>query len=350
MIKKLFTLGVASLLWLNALAQSDSLSWEEQLALLEADLDSLSIFSLIDSILLSEQQPISSLYARVSYNSSVLNAGRTYDLNQQSFSPGISYYHASGFFMDYSGFWNSSTTPRFNLSMLSVGYMANLKNGFTITPSYERWIYHQSDASNTLNNSLGTSFAYNKKWLFLTADYSLLFGTETAHRIIGGVSCYLHLKKKWIFDRISLMPSATIYLGSDKVTQYRFAETQRSQQLLSLTQLTSEDIARLYREGKITRQEARRMERTRRLITSENLTEEQQARLTDLLYDVRESKTFGLMNYSFSLPVSFTINNFSWMISYTYSVPVSLPGEQITLEPLGYLGASVSYLIPFKHK
>ncbi|RED96211.1 hypothetical protein [Marinoscillum furvescens] len=350
MLKRLSIACVALSLTLVAYSQEDSLSWEEQLAMLEAEMDSMSIFSLIDSILAIDKSAHSALYARLSYNSTVMSAGRTYDVSQKSVSPDISYYHSSGFYADYSGFWNTAATPKYNLSMVAVGYLTNITPKISITPNYERWIYHSNHTNNTLNNSLGTTLAYTSKWHYLTVDYSFLFGKETAHRVVASSSLNFHFNKKWFFDRISILPSASVIFGSDQVTQYKFAESQRSQQLLTLMQLTREDIIQLFRTGKITREEARKMERTRRLVTSENLTPEQEARLTELLYDIKQESAFGLMNYSFSIPVSFTIKNFSWMISYTYSIPVSLPGEQITLEPLGYLGASLSYLFPFKHK
>jgi hypothetical protein len=64
-----------------------------------------------------------------------------------------------------------------------------------------------------------------------------------------------------------------------------------------------------------------------------------------------ETRTeFGVLNYSFVAPVSLTISDWFFMLSYTYNIPKALPGEAITLTNSGYLSAAVSKRIEFKPK
>ena len=57
---------------------------------------------------------------------------------------------------------------------------------------------------------------------------------------------------------------------------------------------------------------------------------------------------YGIMNYGFSLPILLTVQNLTWSLSYTYSIPVNLPGETTDWSPIGYFGTSLSYRIPLK--
>ena len=73
-----------------------------------------------------------------------------------------------------------------------------------------------------------------------------------------------------------------------------------------------------------------------------------QEAINNQLFDVSTTESFGLMSVNFSLPVSFTIKNLSIMLSYSYSIPIALPGEEFELDPIGYFGTTLSYRIPFK--
>src|SRR5688572_708531 len=62
--------------------------------------DSLSIFSLIDSLLQLENESGSILSLRLGYNSNVLSTGRTLGIENFGLAPGISYYHRTGLYAD----------------------------------------------------------------------------------------------------------------------------------------------------------------------------------------------------------------------------------------------------------
>ena len=70
--------------------------------------------------------------------------------------------------------------------------------------------------------------------------------------------------------------------------------------------------------------------------------------LTD--YEIVSENVFGIMNYTFSLPIYFYVNNFTFALSYHYNIPVALPGEELSVEPNSYAGATIIYNIPFLKK
>lgn len=312
-------------------------------------MDSLSIFFLFDSLLNTPTRPSSELNIRMSYSNNMVTAGRNYGINQQSFSPGLSFYHRSGIYADYSGFITTTTDPAYNMSMASLGYLGTIGEKWNYNASYEHWVYHDEQAESNLSNSLGLSATFNTKLAYGTVDYSFLFGHETAHRIIGGLTGNIAFGEVWIFKSFSLLPTINVIFGNDDITLYRISETDRNRRLLTIFELSREDILELYEQGLIGQGEMREFLRTRRLSTSSELSTEQEERLTEILKGLEQQENvFGLMNYSFSLPLMMTTGKFSFLISYSYSVPVALPGEDFSMEAIGYLGAAITYRIPFK--
>ena len=76
----------------------------------------------------------------------------------------------------------------------------------------------------------------------------------------------------------------------------------------------------------------------------------EQIKDTAVNYELSSSNVFGIMNYSFSIPFYFYVDNFTFALSYHYNIPVALPGEDLTLEPNSYAGATLIYNIPFFKK
>lgn len=67
-------------------------------------------------------------------------------------------------------------------------------------------------------------------------------------------------------------------------------------------------------------------------------------------FKIQEFNSFGIMNYSFSLPVSFQVGKLNILLNYTYNIPISLPKEQFSYDPNGYFSASVSYMLFWQGK
>lgn len=346
----------------------DELSYAEQLKALEEDMDSLSIFNLIDSLFTLDLAPRSELNIRAGFTTNVTSAGRDYEINQSGISPGISYYHKSGFYGDLAGYWNSGTDPRYNPTVLSAGYLGTFNNPkWSYSLDAERWFYNPKDSSdNPLTYSIGGSISYDFKWGFTSVDYSFLFGEETANRIIPNITGSIDLGKWWIFQNIKLYPSVSVMIGNSDITQLRITNRQISDQnagriarLESFENLTDEQrrflallTVRSFRNGVINEDQRNSL---RNDITEGGLisdtSKEALILITSQGYDVTEyvdANEFGVLNYAFTLPLALSSRRLYIMLSYTYSIPVQLPGEFIEVEPIGYFGASISYRIPFK--
>ena len=345
---------------------TDTLSYAEQLAALEAEMDSLSIFNLIESVMALEVQSSSELNLHAGFTSSVTSAGRDYDINQQGVAPGVSYYHKSGIYADLSGYWNSDFEPNYNPTVFSLGYLTTLNEKWSYSLDYERWIFNPKDTSdNPLQNSIGASLNYEFV-VDIGLDYSILFGNETAHRLIGTLGKSIDLGKWWLFDDIRLYPNANILLGNSKITRQLISQQQLSeqwsrvyQQLIDFTTLSeferdvvSRTIETAFENGRIT--ERRRNILLQLLETAQNLTQRDIEDLQNVLdfgftnATFEEDNAFGVLNYAFSIPLALSSKNLTLLISYSYSIPVSLPGEFFEVDPVGIFGASISYRIPFK--
>ncbi|MGF1636062.1 MAG: hypothetical protein ACFCUU_03245 [Cyclobacteriaceae bacterium] len=328
MIKKFTFLFILStfLLVFSAYAQvdktqSDTLMSDYDKEMLEAlyefENDSLGFLSLIDSLLKMEDQKYSVISIRTGYVSNIVNAGRSFGVNQFGLNTGTSYYHHSGFFVDLAAFWNSQFEPAFGPVITTAGYMGEIKPWWTIVASYDHFFqrdvksFEESDEwveqylstlYPTLNNALNLSQMLNHKKFFANLDYTFLFGQQTAHRIMGNFSGNLILRDKWIFDRIRFMPGVNILLGNATVTNFRI------------------DSVRIGRSR----------------------------RFRDVLV-MEQNNAFGLMNYGFTTPLSLSIGKYSMMLSYQYNKPVSLPGERLDTQSNSYVSLALIYNLMIKH-
>lgn len=358
-----FSLTITLLLILGSISitrAQNSLSIEEQLARLEQEMDSLSIFFLLDSILNEPLERYSELNPRISYNSNVLSLGRNYGLDQHGISPGVSFYHKSGIYADYTGFWSNNLDPRYSLSVASIGYLGSFNMNWSYSTSYERWVYHNGGAEDTVNplkNSLGGSLSYNTAIGYASIDYSYLFGTNGgAHRLIGSLTGTINLGSWWLFDRITILPSYSTYFGNQEII-VRFDGDLLEE--LRLNEYLRQNFDTKTLESLLSEAELQQIEMIRQR-SNGSPSGFQRLRILDIylsnpdvlnyLYDLldEEINQYGFMNHSFSLPIMMTIRNFSFMVNYTYSIPVKLQGEEIKPNPVGYFGASISYRIPFR--
>jgi hypothetical protein len=267
--------------------------------------DSLSIFTLIDSLMQMEEYESKSMMAlRLGYNSNANASERSLGISQFGLSPGASYYHKSGIYADASGYWSSEYDPGYYLTILSAGYIGVISQKWSFLGEYSRYIYSQLGDSVTVSytNSLSFSNFIDVKPLTFRLDYTLLFGDKTGHRIMPGVMLNLE-KRNWKnIDRILFYPSFNILLGTE---QYRVP------------------IAKTLAGALIRRQLG--------------------------LPQYNEGADFGVMNYSFTAPLSVNSNDWNFLISYTYNIPKLLSNEvDPTLTNSGFIAASISKYIRFK--
>lgn len=361
------TILVLLVLALPSLSQ-DTLSYAQQLKAIEDEMDSLTIFNLIDSLFSLDISSANELNVRVSFTTNVTSAGRDYDISQSGVSTGLSYYHKSGFYGDLAGYWNSGVDPNYNPTVLSAGFLGNFKNPkWSYAIDGERWFYNPKDSSNNpLKYSLGSSLSYDFKLGFVSIDYSFLFGNATANRIITNLTGTINLGKWWIFKSVSIYPSISMMAGNSDITQLRITNEQVSDQ-------TANRIRRLTSFANLTDQQRRFLVRMVFRAHNDNVIDLQTR--NELLIDIRNAEDlspsniaaletivnegyevteffnrnkFGVLNYALTFPISMSTNRINVLLSYTYSIPVQLPGEFVEVDPLGYFGVSLSYRIPFK--
>jgi hypothetical protein len=271
----------------TALASTDSLLLDMSVE----DLDTLAIFQLIDSLIELESIRSSQFSLHFGYTSEVSNAGRTFDIRQYGFNPGISYFHKSGLYADVTGFWNSDLDPHYDLTLVSLGYIGFLSPKLSYSLSYDHSFFTKTESDldlaewvidlllpPILNNSLSTGLVLDFGTIETGVDYSWLFNKESAHRAQWRLNGDFK-KYGWIgMDRISVRPAFEVLFGNADVVNVTFSREALIQQRFP--------------------------------------------------WRVDSNNEFGLMNYRFRLPVGVTKTPFQLIVEYNYNFPVSLPGEE----------------------
>ncbi len=331
-------------------------------SLLLDELDSLSIFTLLDSILNTDYKQ-SQLALRLGFTSDVVNAGRDLGINQNGLLPGISYFHSSGVFASLTGYWNSQSDPKYNLTVASLGYFGELGKKLTYSLSYEHSFYANSvivevetdpltdeiaeildtsveiQSDNSLTSNASAGLLYDFKKFYVSTDYSLFFGNDVAHRWDWRITGNFRKKNILGFDRITLLPSISILMGNEGIITTRFDEGA----IQELSRLEQGQIVWSIIQELGLQQQFRRLsnDRKREFIRDEilPLAEFSLSGITEV------SQKFGVLNYALSAPVNFRKGNLSFTASYNYNIPQELPGEDLDIDPSGYISLSFAYYI-----
>lgn len=302
---------------LNAYLTFDSLLLDQ------IESDSMTIFDLIDSLMLTDLK-FSALSARGGYTSSILNAGRDLGVSQYGFSAGLSYYHKSGFFGDALAYWNSEAVPNHYLDVLTVGYLGTITQNWSIMASYDLYNYRkgsdETDVYYPFSQALNLSSYIDLKFLSAGVDYSFLFGKETGHRIRPNILAVIRTGEWGFIDRMTFLPGAGLLLGNSTIIT---------------TSLNQQRLFKAIRQ-------AGGPERFKRIYARNK-------EIIDLwIYQDQIESVFGLMNYALVAPVYVYIGNFTITASYSINFPVALPGEDLDTRPNSFFGSSVIFNIPFK--
>ena len=195
--------------------------------------------------------------------------GRTLEVKQYGFTPGITYFHKSGAFVDITGYWNSQLDPKYDLTVLSVGYIGILSQKFSYTLGYDHSFFTDSDPDfdlpqrilelllpPVLNNTLSAGIDLDLGKFESSLDYAFLFNEASAHRVQWAINGDFKSTEFWYFDRLAFRPRFSILWGNQEIINISYSP--------------------------------------------------------DLFADRRfpflleEDNTFGIMNYQFSAPLSFT--------------------------------------------
>ena len=295
----------------------------DSLLLAEIENDSSSLLSILEDIM-NEDYLKSLLTFKVGYNSDIANAGRNFGIQQFGLNAGIAFYHKSGIFADLAGYYNSDQDPNYNTTIASFGYMGMFNPKWNYYLSYDHFFYNQPQdpdyvVSYPLTNSLNASTNFLIKGINLGVDYAFMFGDETAHRTRLNLSYYLTFKTAGFIDRINFNPNLSMLAGNANVTSIVF----------------NQEIAKANSAELISKIGWMRF----RYLLNNNPEV-----LKDLLSEEQTNNTFGIMNYSIFVPVSFNINQTTLLLNYSLNFPVALPGEQdLDTTPNSYFSATLLF-------
>ena len=195
---------------------------EKELAALEAELDSISIFAFIDS-LVEAAEPNSSILLSAGYANQVLTNGQDLGIEQFGINTSANYYHKSGVFGSYSGFYNSETTPGYYLNIVGLGYIGTLGKSFTYNAGYEKSFFG-GDSGTGLTNSLNASVSWNKKQFTASLSYAFLFDGESAHQVIPSLSYNIKVEKVGFIKSINILPTVSIFYANSNIITANFDE------------------------------------------------------------------------------------------------------------------------------
>ncbi len=272
--------------------------------------DSLSLFALVDSLLaLQELEPVSQLAVRIGYNSNVISAGRTLGVENFGLSPGLSYYHTSGAYADVSGFWSNDFDPKYYLTIATVGYSHFFNKHFSTIGCYDRYLYHVADdAYIPYRNTLSLTSTFTVKPVNVNVGYSYFFGDKRVHRLFPSIHITVQKKKIWGFDRIAILPTFCILLGSEQFTTSELLIPKNRQEAIQNYRIYKKFIPEI----------------------------------------VTNRTEFGVMNYALSIPISISYKDINLLFNYTYSIPKALPSETLTYSESSFLSASLTYTFDLK--
>ena len=240
---------------------------------------------------------------RSGYNSNITATGRPFALGNYGLSTGIGYLHRSGFFADVSGYWSREYTPSYFLTTATTGYLFTPHQNWTLAAEYNRYWYNLADNTYiAYTNSLNVTAFWHKGLFNARTDYSLYFGKKTGHRFSPTLGLDLTAERKLGLDRIRLMPMAGILFGTESISSY-------------VPYSTNPVVVR---------------ERIRQGLP--------------LFYELSSVKA-GIMNYSFSLPLTLRKGAWDLLFNYTYNIPKALPGEQLGLTKGGFFSFTLTRYI-----
>ena len=243
------------------------------------------------------------LYFSSNFRSNTFFAGRDFGIDQFNWSNQISYFHSNGISFSVAGILYEEFVPRYNTTIVSLGYGKNLNKikGLRLRASYDRYIFAQVDSleESSFNSALNLGASYRWKNFRTSASYSFLIGPDPSSQFNWDFQARFDLWKKSPLKRVSFEPAVALLFGNETV------------------QTTS------------TVQSPRRF--LQNFIETSTLTEK-----------------YGLLSTQLRLPLSLTYNNFDFEVGYNYNLPRSLGDESI--QNTSFFSVRVGYLISFKGK
>lgn len=269
---------------------------EAELAALEAELDSVSILSFLDSLLV-EIAPKSAMLLSAGYANQVLINGQDLGIDQFGLNTNVNYFHKSGFFGSYSGFYNSETSPSYYLNVAGLGYIGTFSPSLSYNVGYERSFFGDDTASG-LTNSINTSISWFKKNFSATLSYAYLFSDESASQLVPSLSYSIRLGKTGFLKSVDITPTFSVFWANSNILTANFDE-QFLKQAWLLDQFDRIDEA---------------------LLSQSNETAAfVRLSILNRALGVEKNKRFANLNQSISIPVNIQFSDrWSLTINYTY--------------------------------
>jgi hypothetical protein len=240
---------------------------------------------------------------RAGYNNNIIANGAS-SISQYGLTAGASFYHKSGAYLDVSSYYSNQYKPSVYVTVGAVGYLGLINKYWSVLTEYDHYFYTpakngESNYTPYTNNLYVSNYFKVKKFVF-RLDYNFFFGELKSHRFTPAVGLNLS-KKKWLgMDRITFLPQAGLWYGSDVVTGYVANFSTKKERLLLILQ------------GKPR-------------------------------WRLEDHNVWGIVNYSLSFPVSFLYKkNWSLLVSYNLNFQKGLPGESVSSSRSGYFGASLT--------
>lgn len=233
------------------------------------------------------------LHISLNYNSKTYFSGRDIGIDQYNLRPQISYINSKGIFASISGTYYSEFYPKWDVTMVTLGYGKNFgKNKIgRFSTSYSRYFYANSEDnifSNVINLTLGVHSKNRSVGTQISGDF--LFGDDESFQISSRSYVKINfLKTKKVV--LNLRPQLNIIAGKQTIELSRF----------------------IIENG----QE-----------TTQNYT----------------SNTFELFNTQLNIPLQLNVNSFDFELGYNINFPTEI-GDETNLKNTSYINFSVAYLI-----
>lgn len=353
---KFLTFLVGAVISLDCLGQTDPRNIEELYVELDSlfseDEDNLDLFALADSLLAIEDARMSALFLRAGYVSEIVTAGRSLGMSQYGFTPGISYFHSSGFFTGVTGYSSTAYEPAYYLTDLTIGYLYSFKDKLNLQLSHSFYVYNDTLRNHPFNKAIQSSISYKHKRIETGFNYAYLYGSDRAHRFTVQTNFRMKFSLKGWVDALTVMPGIAAQWGNADVYYWRQPRTALTDLYRIVIddgypRLSRRDFRRLFYLLETDREPAGRY-----FLTQRNYSDDEAESLLER-YDknqVTPENTFGFMNFSASIPVIIRAGAFSLLLNYTYNLPQSLPGENYSYPPSGFFSSSLAYTISWIKK
>ena len=330
-------------------SEIDSLYAELEL-LFSEDEDLLEILGLADSLMSLDHQRYNAFCIRSGYVSKIVTAGRDFGIDQHGFTSGTTFFHHTDLYAGVAGYWNSAYDPQYFLTNLSMGYLHTFWKKLNTTLAHEFYFYNDTVDSQPFNKAASASAYYQHGWFDVGGDFNLYYGNEVGYRLSVGSNLHLTFKDWWFLDRVSITPGAMVQWGNNTVFFTRQLDTPLRDiyEIIEAGDYPTLERADYRRLGYLLSQN--RTLATYRFLRNRSFTDENIDQLiAEYQYaQIQSEEVFGLMNYAFYIPVTFTLGKWSLMCNYTYNIPVTLPGETYEYPASNYFSLSLSYMMLLK--